>query len=525
MAVTVVGTGSAAATSVAIPAHQAGDVILIAARGTAAAPSVPAAGGTVPTWTTLQSGLANAVGLTVVAAKATAANHTTGVFTNATHVAVLVLRASAGNQLDFAAARSSVGNGNNTQTIVYPALTFADLDGSSFGVRVGTRGVAVTAVGTAPSGWTAQVVQPTGAGALMSVHTRSAVVANPTADSVSTAGTNSAYRAVTIEVQEMPLAQVVSVGGVGTGGAFGSARIPQKVQLPSGVYPAGFIPSITGAVISGDGHLVGGSPAGQFGPVTAAFVTSQTKPVAGVGSAQSFGAITVRTVVARAVAGLGSAQSFGTVTAKSISRVVVTGVPSAQAFGAISAGGTNFASVAGVQSAQAFGALTLKSGATTKTVAGVLSAQAFGTFTLRLGVTPLGVPSAQAFGTISSRYLQRLAGIPSAQAFGSLAVLAVVTKPVTGVASPAAFGVVKALRTVTVPGLSSAQAFGALGFKLSFRPAGLPSAQAFGIPRVGLVWWVVTECTSLELDAASEQDLVLAASPEADLDLDPVVCQ
>jgi len=215
----VVGQASAAATSVAIPAHAVGDLIIVSARGTAAAPVKPAAGGTVPAWDTLQSGLANSIGLTTVAFVATATNHTTGVFTSATHICVVVLRPAALKKLQTAAVDSASGNGNNTQTIVYPALIMNDLDGSSMGVRIGTRGVAVTAVGTPPTGWTAQSIQPAGASALMSLHTRLGIVANITADSVATAGTNSAYRAHTVEVEEVNLGVQVdlaaSVAGAG----------------------------------------------------------------------------------------------------------------------------------------------------------------------------------------------------------------------------------------------------------------------------------------------------------------------
>jgi len=204
---TVVGQASAAATSVAIPAHQAGDLIIVAARGTAAAPVKPAAGGTVPAWDTLQSGIANSMGLTVVAFLATGATTTTGVFTSATHICVLVLRPGAGKRLQTSAARSSVQNANNTQTIIYPALTLANGGGAgtSFGVRVGTRGVAVTAVGTPPTNWTNQSIQPAGASALMSVHTRATLPGNPTADTVTVTSSNSAYRAVTVEVEELVL--------------------------------------------------------------------------------------------------------------------------------------------------------------------------------------------------------------------------------------------------------------------------------------------------------------------------------
>ena len=193
----VQGTASAAATSVAIPAHAAGDLIWVFTRGTAV-PTKPTASGTVPNWTVPQAAAANSVALSSAWCVATAANHTTGTWTGATHICVLVLRPDAGKVLGFGA--SATGNGNNTQTIIYPALTLVTLDGTSWGVRVGTRGVAVAAVGNAPTNWTQQIVQP--ATPLMSVHTRAALVANPVADTVTVTSSNAAYRAHTIGVTE-----------------------------------------------------------------------------------------------------------------------------------------------------------------------------------------------------------------------------------------------------------------------------------------------------------------------------------
>ena len=130
---------------------------------------------------------------------ATASNHTTGTFTNASHVCVLVLRPDGGKALSVRG--SSTGNANNVTTLVYPALTTLT-SGVSWGVRCGTKGVASTPVGTAPTGWTAQSVQPAGASALMSVHTRAGLTASPVADTVS-GSTSAAYRAHTIEVEEV----------------------------------------------------------------------------------------------------------------------------------------------------------------------------------------------------------------------------------------------------------------------------------------------------------------------------------
>ena len=61
----VQGQASAVGTSVAIPAHQAGDLILVfARRASNSSATIPSPGGTVPTWITAQSLGANTLALT-----------------------------------------------------------------------------------------------------------------------------------------------------------------------------------------------------------------------------------------------------------------------------------------------------------------------------------------------------------------------------------------------------------------------------------------------------------------------------
>lgn len=196
----VVGQASAAATSVAIPAHQPGDLILVTARGTVA-PVKPTASGTVPNWVTIQSAAQFSIGLTTVGFVATASNHTTGVFTSATHVGVVVIRPATGKTLNIGA--SSVGGANNQTVVIYPALTLQVVDGSSFGVRIGTRATAASQLGTNyPAGWTEQIEQPVTTPALV-VSTRATLLANPTADSVTAGAANAAWRAHTVEIREI----------------------------------------------------------------------------------------------------------------------------------------------------------------------------------------------------------------------------------------------------------------------------------------------------------------------------------
>jgi hypothetical protein len=205
--VNITGTASAAATSVAIPAHAIGDLLMVFTRAASnTAPTKPTATGTVPNWNVPQTAGANTLALASAWVVASAANHTTGAWTGASHICVLVLRPAPGKKLNVP-ANSTVGSGNNTQNIVYPALSLTAIDGTSWGIRCGTRGTAVTAVGTAPTGWTAWVIQPAGASCLMSVHARSGLTVNPVADTVATAGTNAAYRAHTFEVTEVDVPQ------------------------------------------------------------------------------------------------------------------------------------------------------------------------------------------------------------------------------------------------------------------------------------------------------------------------------
>lgn len=93
--VQVRGGNSAVATSVAIPAHQPGDLIMIFGYDKLAAgiPAPPAAGGTVPAYALVGSGTnAAPSAASVYQFIATASNHTSGTWTNTTGLIAVVLR-------------------------------------------------------------------------------------------------------------------------------------------------------------------------------------------------------------------------------------------------------------------------------------------------------------------------------------------------------------------------------------------------------------------------------------------------
>jgi hypothetical protein len=155
MPLTYQGSTGALATSVTLPTHAVGDIIVIySARGNAgAAPSIPSAGGTVPTWTNITSGGTN--GHRLAYTVATATNHTSGTWTNAAVMMAVVLRGQGtspigGNALSFSATSST--------NVTAPSITLSNSSGSSQIVHFLNAYTAATwNWNSAPSGYTSRL--------------------------------------------------------------------------------------------------------------------------------------------------------------------------------------------------------------------------------------------------------------------------------------------------------------------------------------------------------------------------------
>src|SRR5215469_3052922 len=103
-----------------------------------------------------------------------------------------------------------------------------------------------------------------------------------------------------------------TVGAVASAQQFSLSLQINQIVHPAGFYPYGpYIPSITGQVISGDGHLVGGKDGtgSQFGRPSFYLIYRLTG-IGGIPSAQSFGTIKIVQIVHPL--GVPSAQAFGT---------------------------------------------------------------------------------------------------------------------------------------------------------------------------------------------------------------------
>lgn len=218
MAISFVGAASVrTATSITIPAHQVGDLILIFAYrdGSNTAPPVPAASGTVPTWTQIgTSSGANTNSSRLHYAVATATNTTSGTWTNATGLVVQVYR---GAGLPGA---NGITSSSSSNTITYPALTLQKTDGSSWVAAFAGHRAINSGTIPAPAGMTNRTVN-TGTVEVAGHDTNGGVTSwSATNTTISGATTGNGYQARTVEIKEAALltadAGSLAVSGVAT---------------------------------------------------------------------------------------------------------------------------------------------------------------------------------------------------------------------------------------------------------------------------------------------------------------------
>lgn len=201
MTVSYVGAQGAAATTVTIPAHQVGDLILIFAYrdGSNTVPTAPTAGGTVPTWTQIGSSGGNTNSSRFHYATATATNTTSGTWTSATELICLVYRGAT-------VGASAGGSGSNTTTVNYPALTLQRTDNSSWVVGVAGHRTA-TNVDVAPGA----MVNRAFAGTEAAGHDTNGTVTTWASTNV-TVDASSAFRSWTVELRDKTISLLAETG-------------------------------------------------------------------------------------------------------------------------------------------------------------------------------------------------------------------------------------------------------------------------------------------------------------------------
>lgn len=136
-----IDAASAAATSITMPTHQAGDLLIaFAARSSTLLPTIPAG------WTTKISSTAGNYRNVLASMTAASSSEVSGTWTSAATLAIVVLRNATG--------LGGVVTGGSTATASVMnsgAVTFTDLDGSSQLLRFNMRGASTTATAFSPA--------------------------------------------------------------------------------------------------------------------------------------------------------------------------------------------------------------------------------------------------------------------------------------------------------------------------------------------------------------------------------------
>lgn len=213
MAPIITGVASiAGADSITLPAHNVGDLILMFStnlRPNNTAPAAPAAGGTVPTWTTVIeapnsfNGISTYLNHKAVYAVATATNHTSGTWSAygdlETLLAVVISGAKSGTPIGGVAQSNVYGQSSAT----YPAVTLDDTSGSSLLLRYSAQqGTGGGWTGT-PSGLTvAETLSVSGPWTRLCTADSSTTATS--LDTLQNAGASVYHATVTLEIRGNP---------------------------------------------------------------------------------------------------------------------------------------------------------------------------------------------------------------------------------------------------------------------------------------------------------------------------------
>ena len=191
MAISFVSADSAQATSITIPTHQKGDLILMMATGGSSV-TVPAG------WTEILSGTAttNKVGYKIAASS----GETSGTWSGATGLSVGVYRGASGVGNASAVTESGVTR------IRYAALTLSVTNGSSWVVGVGGITQSGTYYALPPSGMVNRTYSPNNATKEATLNDTNGGAASWPQTDVTTASLT--YRTFTIELLAAPGADV-----------------------------------------------------------------------------------------------------------------------------------------------------------------------------------------------------------------------------------------------------------------------------------------------------------------------------
>lgn len=193
-----ISSAAAASSSVTIPAHSVGDLIVIFAFNpfTTTAPTAPSAGGTVPSWVYIDN--ANSVsgsGCTTAQFKATATNTTTGTWSGTSHIMAVVVR----NQNASSPVGGHAKQAGSSATTTAPSVTMSHTDGSSVLLHFhGHSNLGASGWDAAPAGYTRGATSGTGFQPGTALNYKNITTSDGSVGQ--TGGQNTSYAAATVEI-------------------------------------------------------------------------------------------------------------------------------------------------------------------------------------------------------------------------------------------------------------------------------------------------------------------------------------
>ncbi|WP_109551331.1 hypothetical protein [Mycobacteroides franklinii] len=197
-AVAYISSAAAAATSVSIPAHSVGDLIVIFAFNpfTTTAPTAPSPGGTVPSWNYIDNANSGSgSGCTTAQFKATATNTTSGTWSNAVHVMAVVVR----GQNASSPIGGHASQGGSSATTTAPSVTMTHTDGSSVLLHFhGHSSLGSTGWDSAPTGYTRGATSGSGFSSGTALNYKNITTTDGSVGQ--TGGQNTSYAAATVEI-------------------------------------------------------------------------------------------------------------------------------------------------------------------------------------------------------------------------------------------------------------------------------------------------------------------------------------
>lgn len=218
MTISYVGAASANATTVSIPTHQAGDIIIMSVyrNASATAPTIP------NLWMAALGGGGNSNWLGVFFLEATSDSMISGTWTDADHLSCVVYRPSTGNRLTISrtttVATGTIGTGGS---VAYGSLLALGAPEDAWIIGIAAHRSNDTDINIAPSGYTNRTWTAGGSAGELAVHDTNASASSVSSvNYVLTTGTSSAYRAVGLQLSEY---EAAAAGG---GASFPGANMP-----------------------------------------------------------------------------------------------------------------------------------------------------------------------------------------------------------------------------------------------------------------------------------------------------------